>query len=484
LNAEDVVVNSEHVEVGRDGARLGLDGNLRVIDAGEVAGTGRLVLFGLERERVRVHTGQRRASVVVVGLDLVEVLTGLLLEAVLAVKHKLERVDGAGKFFGPGNTFGSRLQKGGTGHRRGDEAVTGTGTRAHVRREGRDRRAGEVPQVGTGHRTLVSAPHKLLNGVVVGEADLLDLASAGKSVGTGMLNLLDQVFVTLLGEAATLFGVQVDVVGVHLEGGTIGVLVELGGQVEIQTDFVVLERDQGERQTGVAVEEEDQREEDLTGIGTGGGHLTPRRLLGLIEVQLGVQTPPPLVVLVDALTTDGQFNILDGTLRGEARVIGGTGDFHETSLGLHLDVHVGDEVTVTGDGHGDTAVVSGVTVDGLFDVFHREVGVALVNSLEESYSGVAGQVYILGTVSYELHETTGHFFCCTIHQHFISARKNMHPFSCVYIKCQPPPRRKKSLNMSPSLSPGPSPGSRKLLVLKMRLTSRNMKVKMKVKSTP
>ena len=375
------------------------------------------MLFGLERERVRVHTGQRRASVVVVGLDLVEVLTGLLLEAVLAVKHKLERVDRAGEFFGPGSTCGSRLQKGGTGHRRGDEAVTGSGTHAHVGRENDIVGRSEVPQVGARNRTLVGAPHKLLNGVVVGEADLLGLIRGGKGIRPRMLHLLDQVFMTLLGEAATLFGVQVDVVGVHLEGGAIGVLVELGGQVEIQTDFVVLERDQGERQTGVAVEEEDQREEDLTGINTGGGHLTPRRLLGLVEVKLGVQTPPPLVVLVDALTPDGKFNILDGTLRGEAGVIGGANDFRETSLGLEFDVHVSDEVTVTGDGHGDTAVVSGVTVDGLFDVFHREVGVALVNSLKESYSGVASQVDILGTVSDELHKTTGHFeSCCTIHR--------------------------------------------------------------------
>jgi hypothetical protein len=50
-----------------------------------------------------------------------------------------------------------------------------------------------------------------------------------------------------------------------------------------------------------------------------------------------------------------------------------------------------------------------------------------------------------------LHETTGHFVCCTIHQHFFSARKTVHLFSCVYIKCQPPPIRKKNPNLDLNL---------------------------------
>jgi hypothetical protein len=35
-----------------------------------------------------------------------------------------------------------------------------------------------------------------------------------------------------------------------------------------------------------------------------GGHLTVGSLLGFIQVKLGVQTPPELVVFVNALTTD------------------------------------------------------------------------------------------------------------------------------------------------------------------------------------
>jgi hypothetical protein len=110
LDAEDVVVGGEHVH-GSRGTGTHLDGNLRVIDAREVAGTGGLMLFGLERERVRVHTGVGAATVVVVRLDLVEVLSLLLLEAVLAVEDKFEGVELTRRLFseGGGATTGTNL---------------------------------------------------------------------------------------------------------------------------------------------------------------------------------------------------------------------------------------------------------------------------------------------------------------------------------------------------------------------------------------
>ena len=413
MDTEDVVVHGEHVKVRRGGGSLGLDRDLSVIDAGKVAGTGRLMLLGLEREGVRVHTGHGGASVVLEGLDGVEVLASLLLEAVLAVEHKLEGVDGAISLLGPGGTAVGHLKHGSTRRARGnDETITsrtedGGGVGGHDLGRGR-----EVPKVGTRHGTLVSAEDELLDRVVVGETDLLGLASGREGIGTGVLNLLDEVLVTLLGEAATLLGVKVDVVSKDLEGGVIGVGAELVSEVEVKTDLVILERDEGKRKTGVAVEEEDEREEHL-GVNRG-GHLTPGRLLGLIEVKLGVQTPPLLVVLVDTLTTDGKLNILDGTL-GDPAGIGArrSSASLEKGLSLELDVHVGDEITVTRDGDGDATVVRGGTVDSLLDVLHREVGVAAVDRLEESNLGVASQVDILGTVSDELHKTTGH--CCLLY---------------------------------------------------------------------
>ena len=418
MDAEDVVVDREHVHGGRVvGGIRGDNLDLRVIDAREVAGTGGLVLLGLEREGVRVDTGVGVAGVVVVGLYLVEVLTLLLLEAVLAVKDELEGVEGADSLFGELGTGTSRTggNKGCTNEGRGDEAV-------RSRREGGafendvviGRRSGEVPHtvVGLG---VGEAPHQFLDGVVVREADLLGTTISGDGVGTGVLNLLDQVFVTLLGESATLFGVQVDVVGPHLEDVLVQVGVEVGRQVEIQTDFVVLERNQRQVQSGVAVEEEDEGQVDSLAI-TRGGHLTPRSLLGLVQVKLRVHAPPLLVVLVDALTTDGQFNVVHGTLGNPVAITSGGGDGSRL-IGLKLDVHVTNEITVARNSDGDATRVGGGTVDGLFDVLHREVSVALVFGLEEGYLRVTGKVDILGTVSDELHKTTGHFeSCCTIHR--------------------------------------------------------------------
>ena len=50
------------------------------------------MLLGLQSEGVHIDTGVRDTGVVVERLDLVEVLAGLLLEAVLSVEDHLEQV--------------------------------------------------------------------------------------------------------------------------------------------------------------------------------------------------------------------------------------------------------------------------------------------------------------------------------------------------------------------------------------------------------
>ena len=404
MYAEDVVVGREHVH-GLSISRLHRDRNLRVIDAREVAGTGGLMFFGLQRERIRVHTGAGVAGVVVVSLHLVEVLTFLLLEAILTVKDKLELGEGTREFLGVSHGRGTGGVEGGTDRGDRHEAV---GQVRDVENVGLENdisghvRGGEVPQFRTSG-SVGEAPHKLLNGVVVGEADLLGVGSIN-GVGTSVLNLLDQVFMTLLGEAATLFGVQVDVVGPHLEHGGVTVGVEVGRQVDVNADLVVLESNQGQVQTGVAVEEEEQGQVDSL-ADRRSGHLTVRSLLGRVQVKLRVQTPPLLVVFVDALTTDGQLDVVDRTLGDPAR--GGV----SSRLGLEFDVHVTDKVTVTSDSHRHATGVGGSTVDGLLDVLHREVSVALVFGLVEGNFGVTGKVDVLSAVGYELHETASHCEC-------------------------------------------------------------------------
>ena len=241
LDAEDVVVGGEHVH-GSRGTGTHLDGNLRVIDAGEVASTGGLMLFGLEREGVGVHTGSGAAGVMVVRLDLVEVLTLLLLEAILAVKDKLEGLELTSSLLGVslGGELGS--VHGGAEVGDGHIAVGVEGIRGLVGLEGNlsDKvLRGEVPQ-GRLRGGVGEAPHKLLDGVVVREADLLG-GGLINGVGTGVLHLLDQVFVTLLGEAATLLGVQVDIVGPDLQDRRVQEGGEIGREVDVDAHFMVLQ---------------------------------------------------------------------------------------------------------------------------------------------------------------------------------------------------------------------------------------------------
>jgi hypothetical protein len=406
-----------HVGGTAGGGVLG-DLDLRVVDAGEVAGAGGLVLLGLEGEGVGVDTGEGGTSVVVVGLHLVEVLALLLLETVLAVEDELEGREGTSGILGEGlaTTLSAEREEGRTDGGKGHEAVGGSGGRSGLEDNvGVGGDVGEVPERVLVGGNVGEAPHKLLDGVVVGEADLLGLA-LGHGVNTSVLDLLDEVLVTLLGEAAALLGVKVDVVGPHLEDGGVKEGVEVGGEVEIDADLVVLEGDEGEVKTGVAVEEEDEGEVDSL-AGSGSGHLTPVSLLGLVEVKLGVEAPPLLVVLVHTLTADGKLDGGDRTLGDPVAVINLGGGRGVGRRRLELDVHVTDKITVAGNSHGDATGVGGSTVDGLLDVLHREVSVALVLRLVEGNLGVTGKVDVLSAVSYELHETTGHCESfCTIYR--------------------------------------------------------------------
>ena len=241
MDAEDVVVGSEHVH-GSRGTGSHLDGNLRVIDAGEVASAGGLVLLGLEREGVGVHTGSGAAGVMVVRLDLVEVLTLLLLEAILAVEDKLEGLKLTGRFLGESRGGELGGVHGGTEVGDGHIAVGIQVIGSLVRLEGNlsDKVVlGEVPQ-GRLRGGVGEAPHKFLDWVIVREADLLG-GTGINGIGTGVLHLLNEVLVALLRESATLLGVKVDVVGPHLEDGRVEEGGEIGREVNINAHLMVLQ---------------------------------------------------------------------------------------------------------------------------------------------------------------------------------------------------------------------------------------------------
>ena len=402
MDSEDVVVRREHVEgTGRSVTR---NRNLRVVDSGEVTGTRWLMLFWLERKRVRVDPWHWGAGVVDEWLDLVKVLTGLFLESVLTVEDQLE-----GRQW-TSNTFielipGVQEQLWGT--RRGwvDEHVCGHIESGNI---GSDSNwcTGKVCKRVTSD---CSTPHQFLDWVIVRQSDLLGGVSVGQGVSASVLDLFDQVFVTLLCESSTLFSVKVDVVTPHLQGGEVG--FEIAGQVQVNSDFVVLQGNQWQGQSWVSVKEKDQWQVNCTPFDRR-SHLTVVQLLTVIQVQFCVQSPPPLVVFVDSLTTDGQFSSRDGAFREPRILSNGSGG---SVFRGQFKVHVRNQITISGDRDGNATGGRGSTVDSLFDVFHRKVSMAFVNSLEESDFWVTSQVDILGAVGDELHETTGHIVCfCTI----------------------------------------------------------------------
>ena len=96
-HAEDVVVHGVHTDLSSGGSRnrAGRKDKLEdsIVNAGEVARTGRLVLLRAEGEGVDVDTGVGAAGVVLEGLDNIEVRSLTLREAVLAVKLELGRDD-------------------------------------------------------------------------------------------------------------------------------------------------------------------------------------------------------------------------------------------------------------------------------------------------------------------------------------------------------------------------------------------------------
>ena len=240
------------------------------------------------------------------------------------------------------------------------------------------------------------------------EADELrsSLANGRNGVATGVLQLLNQVLLRVGCKGGALGGVQVHVVSPDLEGVGVEVVGKVLGQVEIEADLSVLQRDEGQEETGVAVEEEDQRQMHTEGAGgvvatlatanawsSCSGHLVVQLLVGISEEYLSIQTPPGLVVLVNLLTTDGQGHILNGTLGNPAHVgvhvVGGEAQVSQRALGGEAHLHVAHQIAVTSDNHRQSGIVASAAVHGLLDGLHGKVGVLLISCLEEGDSGGA-----------------------------------------------------------------------------------------------
>ena len=295
-------------------------------------------------------------------------------------------------------------------------------------------------------------PDKLLHGVVEGH---LDVVLAGRHRLTAReLELLNEVLVGDLGEAAALLRVEVDVVNIErrrdeargidavddrrLVGpAEVAELVEL----KVDLDLVVLERNERESEAGVAVEPELERDVEsvlwraAAALGARVGlaakavivsatigadlrervdelrdianHLGVAGLLARRARQLIPDVEPVTVVLVDALAADLNLNIADEVVAdpvepAELRARGVLRS--ELDAGERgLEICAVNKIAVAADCACHALAEVGNTVERLLDRLHREVRVAAVELLEKGNLRVRRQVDVLGTIGDELH---------------------------------------------------------------------------------
>ena len=146
-----------------------------------------MVRLGVDGEGVQVHVLGGYASVMLVGLDETEVRSVTLGETVMTVELEFAAVEG---LIGGGGEGGVEDTGGGG---RGGVAFDGVDVTSELER---------VIAFATGN------PYELFNGMVKVETVVVVLGGFGTSV----LELLYEVLVRRLGETATFFGVEVDVI--------------------------------------------------------------------------------------------------------------------------------------------------------------------------------------------------------------------------------------------------------------------------------
>ena len=452
-NSQHVIVRRIDPHLGRLAAAHRVVGQSQhqrgVVNTGHVAAAAGLVVLGVQGERVHVDAHRGDVGVVLEGLHQVEVLALTLRETVMAVQLHLGHHRG--------------VLAGQTLHSRDGVARLQRRAVKPVRVVERLLALPLVHAAVAGHeRIALHHPDQLLARVVEGHLDLV--GAGGHRLVAGELQLLNQILVGHLGEPAALLSVQVDVVHVQRRGhqtggvhtGQDGRLVgpaQVAKFVELQVDLhlVVLEGDQRQRQTRMAVEPELQGHVQgvlgraaaglRAGVGltagavivaaTIGAHLGQGvHQLGHVAHHLGVtgllargagqlipDVQPVTVVLVDALTADLDLYVADQIVAhpvqpAELR----TGAIGRLQLHLRqrgLQIGAVDQVAVAADGAGHTLAEVGHAVEGLLNRLHREVGVPAIELLEKGHLGVRRQIHILGAVGHELHQTTGHLSAYT-----------------------------------------------------------------------
>jgi len=122
---------------------------------------------------------------------------------------------------------------------------------------------------------------------------------------------------------------------------------------------------------------------------------------------------PVTIVLVDALATDFNLNVVDQVVTNpvqptelSTRAIG----YLQSNLRQSgLEVHAMNQITVTLNGAGDFLAEVGGTIEGVLNGLHGEVSVTSVHDFKKCNLGVTCEVNILRPVGNQLHKpATGH----------------------------------------------------------------------------
>jgi len=266
------------------------------------------------------------------------------------------------------------------------------------------------------------------------EVQLDLIGSGGCALIASELELLDKVLVRDLCKASSLVSIKVDVINPErgsLEGrsGDASRCGEARGSItelEVDLDLVVLQGNQRKGKARVSREPELKRDvkSKLRNTGGSSGDTGPLGELRDVSDHVGItflvtgslselvpDVEPISPVLVNALATDLDFNVLDEDVTDPVEPAELLASSERHLRKSDLKVSTEHKITVSGDGASDLASKIGISVESLFNRLHGEVSVTTVDDLEESDLRVASQVNVLGTVSDKLHKTSSHFRC-------------------------------------------------------------------------
>ena len=427
-NSQNIIIYSIHADLctggGTDSVVGEGDEQGGIVNTGKVAGAAGLVLLRLEGEGIHVDTHGRDVGVVLVRLHQVEVATLTLVESIVTVELDLGSHDRivTSHAFDTGDGV-ARLQHGTVPPVR---VVEGLLTLERL----------DDGIIAADKGITLDNPDKLLARVVEVQLDLV--GGAGDGLGTSELQLLDQVLVRDRGKASALISVQVDVVNIQggrdqarggntvtdgVGGGTAVGIVE--AQVveclELQVDLhlVILKGNQRKSKTRVAAEPELQGnvqgvlrgargnlvervgltiaairiaafttlDDQVDQLGNIANHVGIPSLLTRLLGQLVPDLEPITIVLVDLLTANLEVDVVDQVVTDPVEPTElGTRTVRRLELNLRqssLQVDAVDQIAVAADCALHLATEVGSTVEGLLNGFHREVGVATIDDLED-----------------------------------------------------------------------------------------------------